>query len=224
MNIKRKQVMDYLLDSVSRCDKTNKNTELLKKRFDKMSDEEFDKFMNDLKDNKDNIYLQFPNMDNNANLIDLKKEAERIGVVLMSQLLVYDEVIGEYYKTNEKYLILKNNVRRTIQYLDDKQHFSHSDKHTDQLSGQVISDDKAAKISINELYSLKNKGLDQTISELATIRGGNIQAYSRLKMEALEKGECSIETSLPGTKTKSVVTTSNLLYARHFDNNLLDNE
>jgi hypothetical protein len=67
---------------------------------------------------------------------------------------------------------------------------------------------------------IAEKGLTTTIHELMTIRGGDLEAYSRMKSEIEETGD-SDTSVMQGTQgVKAVQTLRSFLHAMHLETNL----
>ena len=80
---KRKQAEKIIYDTLNILDKTGRNTDAYKKKFSKMNDKEFDKFMIDfLKDPSQQFYLEVEPFENEAGIKDIKKAADYLGVPL----------------------------------------------------------------------------------------------------------------------------------------------
>ena len=90
----------------------------------------------------------------------------------------------------------------------------------DALTGQVILDDRACHLSLDEIHGLSSKRLDKTLDELVKIRGGDVIAYGEFKRQLEESGEASAASIDPRTRARSGVIAHVLLQSMMIDNNL----
>lgn len=225
MNPKRKKVQDYimnLLKSVSPKDKLNKKryTEF----FEKLTDAEFDTWMNDIKSGKTKLYyIQKNGQDADALLSenDIIDTANKIGVELEQRVNIWDSSQQRYYKTPYKYLILQVPVRRLKQNLLSKMSVPDGDTKINPTTGQVVKPDKAASVSMTEAQTIASKGLSKTLTELLTVRGGDVTSYGNYKALLEDMGDVSLkELNLTNSTVRSVSVTRAYLQAMGLDNNL----
>jgi hypothetical protein len=67
---------------------------------------------------------------------------------------------------------------------------------------------------------IAEKGLTTTLHELMTIRGGDLEAYSKMKAQVEETGEASVEVMEGTAGVKSVRTLRSFLNAMHLESNI----
>ncbi|QHJ76704.1 MAG: hypothetical protein [Bacteriophage sp.] len=225
MNPKRKKVQDYimnLLKSVSPKDRLNKKryTEF----FEKLTDAEFDTWMNDIRSGKTKLYyIQKNGQDADALLSenDIIDTANKIGVELEQRVNIWDSSQQRYYKTPYKYLILQVPVRRLKQNLLSKMSVPDGDTKINPTTGQVVKPDKAASVSMTEAQTIASKGLSKTLTELLTVRGGDVTSYGNYKALLEDMGDVSLkELNLTNSTVRSVSVTRAYLQAMGLDNNL----
>lgn len=225
MNPKRKKVQDYimnLLKSVSPKDRLNKKryTEF----FEKLTDTEFDTWMNDIRSGKTKLYyIQKNGQDADALLSenDIIDTANKIGVELEQRVNIWDSSQQRYYKTPYKYLILQVPVRRLKQNLLSKMSVPDGDTKINPTTGQVVKPDKAASVSMTEAQTIASKGLSKTLTELLTVRGGDVTSYGNYKALLEDMGDVSLkELNLTNSTVRSVSVTRAYLQAMGLDNNL----
>jgi hypothetical protein len=210
MNIseKRKKTEKYLLSAIEFIDKngTGENIKRYQKMFSTMSDTEFDKFMNMLRKNKTCIHMYYPNMTKRPTLDNIIEAAKKFNVKLFHRLKKYDNITKKYFITNEAYPVFRLPIRRMQQFLEKKISVPKGDSKVDTLTGQVSFDDRSAKLTNPEIQALQSKGLSNSLHELLTIRGGNIEAYSgEMKRQAEETGTVLLKDISGGSKTRSAV-------------------
>lgn len=221
MNIKRKKVQDFVLKVIKTQDPSGYNENFYKDFFEKMSDSEFDFWMKTLRDDPHSkIKLLVPPFKVVLSTEACFKTARMLDVQVLERLRLWDSDGKRYCLTPEKYYVLKLPVRRLKQYLMDGLSVPDSDKRLNPLTDQVVKPDKGSAISYPQAQMIAEKGLIKTTHELMTIRGGDLEAYSKMKSEIEENG--SSDTSvMEGTGgVKSVQTLRSLLNAMHLETNL----
>lgn len=220
MTPKRKKVQDYIILHMGHIDKTGLNADRYKTFFDRMDDKAFDAWMHDLKNGKTKLYIYTPNMKVMTNTRDLLSVAKDIGLELFERIKMWDNIGKRFYTTPHKYLILRLPVRRLKQYLMDKISVPDSDRITNPTTGQVVKPDKGSAISMTEAQTLDSKGLQKSISELLTVRGGNTTAYAAFKSNLEETGQSTLGELDYSGGVRSAAVGKALLESMHLENNL----
>lgn len=217
---KRKKAQEYILKHISMMDPSGKNTERYEKMFKKMSDKDFDTYMERIRKGEQKFFVYTPNMENNLDIDNLLKTADALNIKLLERLKLWDSSTKKYYTTANDYLVVNLPIRRLKQYLQDKISVPDSDSKTDAYSGQVIKPDKGSSISGVEMQTMISKGLHNSIAELTNVRGGNIAAYADFKAELEETGEGSLQTAAENSRPRSAVVAGAYLTAMMLENNL----
>jgi len=220
---KRKKAEAYILQSITALDKhaLGDNIKRYKAMFAAMSDTQFDKYMKALRDNKTCVYMYMPNMTKRPKIGDLLTIAKKLGIKMFHRIKIYDTATDKYYLTNETYPIFRLPVRRLQQFLEKKISIPHGDSKIDTLTGQVAFDDRSAKITNPEIQALQSKGLNNTLHEFVSVRGGNIEAYGgEFKRQAEETGIVLLQDISGDSKTRSAVVTQLFLEGLMLETNL----
>lgn len=221
MKQKRATIEKMIYDTVQIMDPSGDNTKRWQDIFSKMSDAEFGKFIEKLRNKEVQLNIVMPNMKKVPKIPDLVKAAEKVGLTLAHRLWLPDKTRpGKRYLTNEKYLVLELPIRRAQQEWDKKLQVPSRDTHVDALTGQVIMDDRACHLSTPEIQALATRGLDATLSELVKVRGGDVMAYGDFKRQLEESGEANISSLDPRTRARSGILAKVLLQSMLIDNNL----
>lgn len=176
---KRKDVENFILkyiDKIFSKSSSKANRELYEEMFKKMSNEEFDRFMEDLRDGRKVLSVIVPNndsrfkidVDNNINI------AKELGYNFFQRLKVGKTTNTPAYTTPNEYLVLKLPVRRAQQLLTKKISIPTDNIHVDMLSGQVTGKSKGSKLSNVEMKILIGLGLRDSVKELMKTRGGDL--------------------------------------------------
>ncbi len=219
---KRIKVQNFIYKHMSILDPSEENTKRYKTFFENMTDEQFDQYMIKLREGKEQIYINMPNLKSNIKINDIFRTSDSLGLDIFERIYLTDTATGNVYLTPERYMILELPVRRVRQYLQHKLSVPDSDKKIDLLSGQVIKPDKAASISLVEMQTLAARDLFYTITEIAKYRGGDIHAYAELRRQLEENGSAQITMEDTGSKARSTVILDVLLSGMHLDSNIAD--
>lgn len=223
ISIKRKKIQDYILKAMKLLDPhTNVNTDYWKKKFDTMSDKDFDIFMHNLREGKENIHMYVPPFKVRLQNKELIKASHELGVKLMHRIWMRDAHTGIKYLTPEEYMVIQMPVRRQQQFLDEKLSVPDNDKTIDGLTGQVAGDSKACSFTTPEIQIFHARNLDATLFEMANVRGGNINNYAEFKRALEETGEVSLNQLDPMNRTRVAVIGQVFLTAMHLDVNIVD--
>lgn len=222
MNPKRKQVEKLILDTVLTMEPGGTNHARYKKKFESMSDKDFDKFMSEIKSGKRKLSFFMPNMEVVINQSDLMDAADKIGAEVFTRITYEDSVTGITYTTPQKCLCILSPVRRTRQFLHHGLSVPEGDSRIDVLSGQVMKPDQASKFSFVEMQLLLGRGMDDTIREFIKIRGGDTIAFANYKQQLEETGTFSQDSLDPNTVPRSAMISHLVLLCMGLDNNLVE--
>lgn len=230
---KRERVTAYIVQAYDKIIPGDSyNGQLIKKRLDAMSLEEFDVYMRELGKpaNENGLVSQeilpfyAPNFQSpRVTMVSLMDTAEFVGHEFFEQLWLTDPQTGRVYLTPQKYLSAIMFVRRAAQMLNKKSSIPENTRHVDELSGQVTGKSKGSKISFPELQGQLAQGLDNTLIEEIKVRGGDRHAQVEFDRQLIETGEASIvEATEDGSITKSTSNTAIFLRGMMIDTNLDD--
>jgi hypothetical protein len=217
---KRKKAEARILDVIDKLDPSKYNGDRYRKLFKLMTDDDFTRYMQDIRDKKRKLAFYVPNMKIHIRMEDILAVAKELGVKFFERLRLWDNVTKRYYLTPQEYLVLKLPVRRLKQYLESKMSIPESDSHLDLFSGQVIKPDKGSSISLVELQTMLSKNLDNPITELSNLRGGNTPGYAAMKGQLEENGLANISSIDTNSRVRSVVVTNAYFTAMALQSNL----
>lgn len=221
MKNKRKEVESYILKIIKVQDPSLYNSKIYEEFFQSMSDVDFDKWMNTLKSDKNSkMTLMVPPLKVTIPISACFKAAKLLGIEVLERLRIWDPVSKRYCLTPEKYFILRLPVRRLKQYLLDGLSVPDSDKRLNPLTDQVTGPSKGSAISFPQAQMIAEKGLTVTLHELMTIRGGDMEAYARMKSEIEETGSSDTSVGNDTRGVKSAQTLRTFLNAMHLESNV----
>ena len=219
----RKAAQDLILKWIKEIDPSGVNHDMYKNDiFPSMSDKVFGDWMQLIRDEKDYIFVNMPNLKGNKiTVANNLKVAKKIGVDFFQRISQIDNDTGKRYTGTRKYLVIHLPIRRQIQMIADKISVQEGSGKRDALSGQVTQGTRGSSISYPETLVLYSQGLDRSITELVKARGGDEMASRLLKDEIIATGNASLANieNLP-TRAKSTDTLSTMLTAMHIKNNL----
>lgn len=232
MNEKRRKVCEWIyaqFDKILPGDKTN--SERLKADFDSMSDAEFEAYLKRLKhavtdeEVKQRLFIPFyvPNLRKNGVRLSIARNyqiARDLGRSIEERLIMTDPATGRRYVTPHTYPNYDLIVRRQAQTGSKKRAIPEHHQRLDDLTDQPTVDSKGSRISSPEFNSLIQKALDNTVTELTHVRGGNALAAREFTRLLVENGEVNL-SQLEGLGiARSTKTASTFLNSMLIGNNL----
>ncbi len=221
---KRKEAEQIILSYIDRIDVSSAkhNTEYYTNLFKSMTDQQFDKFMQGLRDKKITLSMIIPNGGDVK--VDVKnnfKLAKELGYEFVDHLRFKDVPELGTYITPVKYLTMILPVKRAAQTLSKKISIPESDNKIDMLSGQVTGKSKSSKITLPEIQILAGLGLKSSIRELVKIRGGDLGGKNAMNTMLIKTGEASQQEIEPYTTgVKSVEVLKNYFKSIHLASTL----
>ena len=133
----RKAAETFILDFMDKILPGGENRALYEALFKDMSDRDFDKLMQDIK-NGFVLPIIAPNL-NDAKLDTTRnvKLAKELGHSFFENIVLTDSDTGETYTTPHKYMVVDMPVRRQSQLLDKKMSTPSNNNVVDELTGQA---------------------------------------------------------------------------------------
>ena len=220
VNKKRQDVTNYICDIYDKIDPSKTNSKIFRGVVDKMSDKEFDQFMNYIKEGKYQLHIIAPNLKINLKNEDILKAADAVGCQLFHRFWVDDPSTGRKFLTDNEYLVIQVPIRRQQQFLDEKIAVPDHDRTIDGMTGQVTGDSRNCSVTNPEIQILAARGLNNTLQEFINVRGGNINNYNDFRRALEETGECNLGDLDPNSKTRVAVVGGVLLKSMMLDTNL----
>ena len=186
----RKKVEDFILKHIGEL--TDKdNVEIYKQMFKRMSNEEFDRLMEDFKNERRMLQIIVPpERAKKYTIPKITKYGEKLGIKFF-QRLKYD-INGKKVLTPEKYEVLDLPLRRLRQTIEKKISVANDIKKIDMLTGQVTGDSQAAKVTLPEIQLLVGMGVKDTLVEFLKFRGGDLGGMRALNSSLFHYGKASM--------------------------------
>ncbi len=213
---KRKKVMDHLTKVMNLLDPTGQNAKNYQEKFEKMSDQQFDKYFREFfKDPKRNFYLEIVEYERDLTIENIEKCAEYMHVPLLERIaLPYltndpDNVITTPYPVPVGYI----HEKRMQQTLMKKSAGSTEIKKRSALTGQVTGEDKNARNSDLETYSLAAIKAMNALQEFMGPRADNQKAKMEMYNDISKNGYVSLlDLDLRDPYNKTALNTFSTYY------------
>lgn len=230
MNAKRKKVTDFILGKYAEIiPEDDTNVKLMKKKFEAMSDAQFEDYLKTLKpavtpediEKRDWLPFYLPNLSKYRISIARNYEIVRsMGKSLSHRLVMTDPTTQIQYVTPHEYPVYDLAARRQAQTVSKKRSIPEHNQRIDDLTDQPTSESKGSRISSPEGVALLSRGLDNTMTEFVKVRGGDAAAYREFRRLLVENGEVSMDQLMGLGIAKSTKTASVFFNCMHIGNNL----
>ena len=213
---KRKKFMDHLIKVMNLLDPTGQNAKNYQEKFDKMTDQQFDKYVRAFfKDEKQNFYLEIVEYERDLSIENIEKCSKYMNVPLLERIaLPYltndpDNVITSPYPVPVGYI----HEKRMQQTLMKKSSGSTDIKKRSVLTGQVTGEDKNARNSDLETYSLAAIKAMNALQEFMGPRADNDKAKHEMYNDIAKNGYVSLlDLDLKDPYNKSALNTFSTYY------------
>jgi len=193
---RRKKVVDYIVKVMNLLDPTGDNGKYYQEKFDKMTDAQFDKYIREfIQDEKSQFYLAIVEYERDLTIENIEKCAEFMKVPLLEYVaLPYltndpDNVIVTPYPVPVGYI----HEKRMPQTLLKKSAGSTKIEKRSPLTGQVTSEDKNARNSDLETYSLVAVDAVNALTEFMGPRADNMEAKNTMYNDIAKNGYVSLK-------------------------------
>lgn len=218
----RKQTEDFIIKYIEKIAPGIGNKEIYQKFFSNLTNVQFADFMDKLEREEINLAIFIPN--SKANVVTVEnnlKLGKELGYKFFSKLLISGKKDLPDHMTPVEYLVLDLPFRRASQLISKKIKIPKNNRIVDSLSGQPTGISKGAKISYPELLILASMGLDNSITEMINVRGGDNKAFLVYNNFIDKYGKVTLN-SLQNFKSvvKSTSTLKTFLTAMHIKSNM----
>jgi len=223
MNKKREAAEKYIIKHIGLLTHNDqRNMNLYIDLFKGMSDKQFHEFMMKLRDKKITLSVIVPNGGGvKVTVANNFKIAKKIGLEFFQRLKVSANGDIPAYTTPNKYLVYYLPVRRAAQLLSKKISIPVNSSTIDALTGQVTGKSQSSKITLPETQILLGMDMDNTVSELLKIRGGDEGAARAASNLLYQNGSVSQAELVPyATGVRSTKTLNAFFNAMHIKTTL----
>ena len=193
---RRKKLMKYLCDCMDLLDPTGENSKAYHDLFDNMSDKDFDSYIRKFfADHKQNLYLEIVEFERDLRIENIKKCADYMKVPLFERVAMpYLSGSTENAPvTPEPVAVGYVHEKRMQQTLLKKNAGSIDIKKRNPKTGQVIGEDKNARNSDVESFSMVAMGADNALRELMGPRADDMQAKNEMYNNIAKDGYVSLK-------------------------------
>ena len=212
---KRKELMDYLCKVMDLLDPSGENSKLYHKRFDKMSDKEFDVFIRKFfDDEKANFYLEIVEFERTPSLDNIEKCAGFMRVPLFERVampyLTHDK--DNVVVTPQEVPVGYIHEKRMQQTLLKKNAGSIEIKNRNPKTGQVANEDKNARNSDVETFSLIALEANEALKEFMGPRADNMKAKNEMYNSISKNGYTALEDLSNDPEDKVAINTLDVYF------------
>lgn len=213
---KRKYVMNYLTTMYDSLDPSGVNTKKFRDQWDKLSDDEFAKkmeqFLND--DSQKGFYLEIEEFERDLSLENVFKCAEKLNIPLFEYVAlphINGSAEEDVVVTPEPVPVGWIHAKRMQQTALKKNTGSiHIDSRS-AITGQVTGDDKNAVNSNVETYALTATNSKYSLKELLGPRADAMEAKNEMYANIQRDGYCSL-ADLTQTQDKPALNAVNFYF------------
>jgi len=213
---RRKKFMDRLTRVMDLLDPSGQNSRNYQELFEPMSDQEFDTYVRKFfKDERANFYLEVIEYERPLTIENIQKCAEFMGVPLLERVAFpylngdKENVIVTPYPVPVGYI----HEKRMQQTLMKKSAGSTKIQKRSPLTGQVTAEDKNARNSDLESYSLAAVGANAALTEFMDPRADNEKAKQEMYNDIAKNGYVSLaDLDLYDPHNKVALNTFNTYY------------
>ena len=212
---RRKVFMDYLDAIMNKLDPSGANSKLYHEKFDKMSDNQFDSYIRRFfEDEKQNFYLEIVEYERDLTMENINACADMMGVPLY-------ERIALPYLTGDKENVLVSRTavptgyiheKRMPQTLMKKSAASIKIDKRNPKTGQVVGEDKNARNSDSEVYSLATLGAMQFLRESLGPRSDDMKSKNEMYAAIAKNGYVSLEELTDSPENKTALNTFDVYF------------
>jgi|JFJP01.1.fsa_nt_gi hypothetical protein len=223
MSNKRSLTEDFIINYVEKIAPGIGNKDIYQNFFSQLDDEQFKQFIDKLDKTEIKLAIFIPN--SKATVVSMENNLElgkELGHKFFNKIFFSGKEGVPDHVTPVEYLVIDLPFRRVSQLISKKIKIPKNNKVIDTLSGQPTGSSKGAKISYPELLLLASMGLDNSIDELITIRGGDNRAFMAYNNFIDKYGKVTLKGLDDFRSTvKSTTVLKTFLTAMHLKSNLV---
>lgn len=183
----RSRIEELVFKTMMLLDKTGINANRYKQHLVKLSDEDFSKFMDNVKEKKTWFILEVLPEDE-PSLDDIKKAANFLGVPLEEHLFIRHNSEGVIVKTDTPVSVGYLSIKRLQQILSKKNNITLEANKRNVRTGALVNDDKASRVSDVETYALSAMGLNAIKQELLSYRADSMSGKNQMLTQIATAG------------------------------------
>ncbi len=218
----RKATEQYIINSINELLPDKSNEPIYRNFFSKLSDIAFKQYIKDLSTGEKFLVVICPNLDKQQLSVERNlKLGKKLGIEFFQRIWFPATENNPSYLSPIPYLVLDLPIRRQSQMLDKKISIPEDQHTVDTFTGQPAGKSAGAKINYTELQVLSAMGLDNSITELIKMRGGDEGGYRALSMSLKKTGHVDLDVVKQySTGVQSTRTLKTFLTGAHLQNTL----
>lgn len=219
----QKAAIAYAVEKLNEVDRSGRSGQFFKEQTEKMSLADFTKFVERCENGEDYVSVIMQLNDTKSITVENnKKVAKKWGVKLYQRFWQVNPATGVEFLSPNEHPCYYLPVRRQIETIEYKISYSSSNMKIDAITGQVIGNDQASRMSYPEVMVVYSKELNYSLIEFMKYRGGDVQGRVEFNNLLRNTGGVSLDNLLR-TKTTVKSTESLQVYflAMHWDVNLV---
>lgn len=209
-SVKRKEITDLIIGTMSRLDPTGMNVEYYNNIFKKLSLEEFDKYIKKVLDNE-NDYFTLNIVDYEAPLTmeNIQKTSEFLDIPLFEHIALPFINMDLDTPVVSKFPIFVGyaHIKRTQQTVMNKNSTSVDIAERSALTGQVTGNDKNGRESDSENFAMVTLGAEYTLQELMGPRADDMVMKREMHNDIRSKGYTNLEGMTNDVDNKTTLNT-----------------
>lgn len=218
----RKEAEEFIIENVNAILAGNSNEPIYRKLFASMTDEAFEKFIDNLDKGIQSLCIIVPNFGKEKLDVGRNLElAEKLGHQFFQRIWVPAQRDMPSYLTPIPYLVVDLPLRRQAQLLQKKISIPEDNNSVDDFTGQPTGKSKGSRISYPETQVLAALGLNESVVEFLKYRGGDEKGFNAMNTMINRTGGVSMKAIEPfAGKVKATETLSSLLAGMHLKSTL----
>ena len=212
---RRKVFMEYLDSIMNTLDPSGTNSKLYHEKFDKMTDNQFDSYIKRFfEDDKQNFYLEIVEYERDLTMENINACAE------MMEVPLYERIALPYLSHDKENTIVSPypvavgyiHEKRMPQTLMKKSAASIKIDNRNPKTGQVVGDDKNARNSDSEVYSLATLGAMNALKEFMSARADDTKSKNERYAAIAKNGYVSLEELTDSPENKIGLNTFDVYF------------
>lgn len=213
---KKDKMTKWLYEFMSTMDPSERNTNYYKEIFDKMSLDQFDKFVKEfLKDDTAQFTMCFQHYENDLEMENIKKAAKfsnDFPLFERVQLRNSKDSTGEAYYTQEEVPIVEIHVKRVEQMASKKNSMSIRINKRSAKTGQVSGSDKNGRVSDMENIALVTMGSEDILREFLCIKADDMVMKRAALQQIANDGYLDMDKIHSSPMNKTALNTLDVFY------------
>lgn len=213
---RKQKVIDYICNALDLLEGGNVNSSRYRKEWETMSDAEFLKMMERLRDNENDqlVYLEVIEFERDIKLENIEKCAQFMGVPLYEYVAIPD-VTGDpnnvvvtpepvpvgyaHYKRMQQTVLKKNSASIRVDTKNPK-------------TGQLVSDEKTVRNTDVETYAMMSLGATEGLKEFMGPRADDPVMENEMYTAISDNGYVRLQDLTSDPKNKVAINTLNMYF------------